>query len=220
MNFYGNVMKVADNYLVELLDTLDAEGLTDDTVVIFTSDHGEMGLSHGGLRQKMYNFYEETLRVPLVFSNPTLFPRRRTTSAMVSHVDLLPTLASLFGAPRSARGQWQGVDYSRVVRNPRSRGRQDYVVFTFDDHPQTLKGFTRIVSIRERRYKLAKYWNEEAPNGPFQWEMYDLANDPLELNNLGHRSANLTARQRAQFRRLQAKLRRVEHTRLRPLRRG
>ncbi len=71
-----------------------------------------MGLSHGGLRQKNFNFYEETLKVPLVYSNPTMFPRPVISDALVSHVDLLPTLASLAGAPPSAPKppQWEMYD--------------------------------------------------------------------------------------------------------------
>ena len=73
LNFYGNLMKVSDGYLVDVLDALEREGLMDHTVVIRTADHGEMGLAHGGLRQKNFNFYEESLRVPLIFSNPVLY---------------------------------------------------------------------------------------------------------------------------------------------------
>jgi arylsulfatase A-like enzyme len=103
LNFYGNLMKSSDAYLVKILDTLAATGLLENTLVIATADHGEMGTAHGGLRQKNFNFYEESTRVPLVYSNPRLFPRPRTSDALVSHVDFLPTLASLVGAPASAR---------------------------------------------------------------------------------------------------------------------
>ena len=66
INFYGKLMKSSDNYLVQVLDTLDDLDLTDDTLIIRTADHGEMGLAHGGLRQKNFNFYEEAIRVRLV----------------------------------------------------------------------------------------------------------------------------------------------------------
>src|SRR6516165_6203118 len=92
-----------------------------------------MGLAHGGLRQKNFNFYEESLRVPLVYSNPQLYPEPRSSAALVSHVDLLPTLASLFGAPPRARANWQGVDYSSLVLDPSAKPVQDYIVFTYDD---------------------------------------------------------------------------------------
>ena len=75
LNFYGNLMKASDAYLVKILDTLEARGLLENTLVVATADHGEMGTAHGGLRQKNFNFYEETTRVPLVYSNPRLFPR-------------------------------------------------------------------------------------------------------------------------------------------------
>jgi arylsulfatase A-like enzyme len=76
LNFYGNLMKASDQYLVDVLHALDETGLRDNTVVIRTADHGEMGLAHGGLRQKNFNFYEESLRVPLIFSSPAA---RRST---------------------------------------------------------------------------------------------------------------------------------------------
>ncbi len=60
--------------LSALGDPGDPESLRARTVIVRTSDHGELGLSHGGLRQKMFNAYEESIRVPLVVSNPVLFP--------------------------------------------------------------------------------------------------------------------------------------------------
>jgi arylsulfatase A-like enzyme len=223
LNFYGNLMRSSDNYLVNVLDKLEETGLFDNTLIVRTSDHGEMGLSHGGLRQKNFNFYEETLRVPLVYSNPKLFPRPQTTDAMVSHVDLVPTLASLVKAPKSARAKWQGVDYSKVVLNPKSAGDpQDYVVFTYDD---TMSGQKKgpypkppnhIVSIREKRWKLAKYY-DAAGKAPTQWEMYDLKTDPLEETNLAFKGYERTPFQEKQFQRLKKKLAAVEKQRLKPL---
>ena len=119
LNFYGNLMRSSDSYLVNVLDKLEETGLFDDTLIVRTADHGEMGLTHGGLRQKNFNFYEEATRVPLVYSNPKLFPKPAETDALVSHVDFLPTLASLAAAPKSARANWQGVDYSKLVLHPR-----------------------------------------------------------------------------------------------------
>jgi arylsulfatase A-like enzyme len=119
---------------VEILDTLENLSLLDDTLIISTADHGEMGMTHGGLRQKNFNFYEECIRVPLVYSNPKLFREAHSSSALVSHVDFLPTLASLFNAPAAARTQYQGVDYSRLILNPSSGQVQDHIIFTFDDY--------------------------------------------------------------------------------------
>lgn len=223
VNFYGNLMRASDAYLGKIMATLAARGLVQDTLVIVTADHGEMGTSHGGMRQKNFNFYEESIRVPLVYSNPRLFPRPRRTNALVSHVDFLPTLASIVGAPAHARAPWEGVDYSAVVLGS-SRGRpQDYTVFTYDDwqsgqaHGPYPKPPNHIVSIREQRYKLARYY--DATGGvPDQWEMYDLQSDPLERRNLAHHGRRRSAAQEREFARLRARLREVEATRLQPLR--
>jgi choline-sulfatase len=237
LNFYGNLMRSSDNYLVEVLNKLEEKGLYDDTLIIRTSDHGEMGLSHGGLRQKNFNFYEETLKVPLVYSNPKLFPRPYKSDALVSHVDLLPTLASLVKAPPSARRDWAGVDYSDLVLNPGGeKSAQDYVVFTYDDYQSGQsnglypKPPNHIVSIREERWKLAKYYDVEVviegetpvdkkPEEPVppQWEMYDLKRDPLEKRNLAAPGYKRSPLQEREFKRLRKKLAAVEKARLRPL---
>jgi choline-sulfatase len=221
LNFYGNLMKASDRYLAQVLDALEETGRRDDTVVIRTSDHGEMGLAHGGLRQKNFNFYEESTRVPLVFSNPRLFRGGRTCDALVSHVDLLPTLASLIGAPAPARARWQGVDYSRLVLHPDAPPAQRYVVFTWDDwqagqaNGPYLPPPNHIVSYREERWKLAKYYD---PVGKVrsQWEMYDLETDPLERVNLAWRGHRRTPEQERQLRRMKRRLAAIEKTRLAP----
>jgi len=222
LNFYGNLMRSSDNYIVDVLNKLEEVGLYDDTLIIRTADHGEMGLTHGGMRQKNFNFYEEATRVPLVYSNPKLFPAPQTTDAMVSHVDFLPTLASLAGAPRSARSKWQGKDYSSLVLQPKkSKTVQDYVVFTYDDVQSGQKSGpypkapNHIVSIREERWKLAKYYAVEPKKPtPPQWEMYDLKEDPEETENLAYKHYKRSPLQEREYQRLKKKLAAVEKTRL------
>jgi arylsulfatase A-like enzyme len=222
LNFYANLMKASDAYLVKILDTLEKAGLLDNTLVIATADHGEMGTAHGGMRQKNFNFYEEATRIPLVYSNPRLFKKPKTTDSLVSHVDFLPTLASLVEAPADARDSWEGVDYSNEILSHSPKPAQDYTVFTYDDFQS---GQSRgpypeppnhIVSIHEQRYKLARYYDADG-NVPDQWEMYDLKADPLERVNLAHTGHKRTREQQRQYKRLRHKLARVEQTRLQPL---
>ena len=222
LNFYGNLMKSSDNYLVELLDTLEDLNLLEDTLIIRTADHGEMGLTHGGQRQKNFNFYEETMRVPLVYSNPKLYNREFKSKALVSHVDFLPTIASLFDAPLSARAPWQGIDYSRVVLDPSTPPVQDYTVFTYDDFqsgqntPPYPDPPNHIISIREDRFKFAEYY-DVAGEVPSQLEMYDRLKDPLETENLAFAGFHRNGEQQKEFERLQLKLQIVKATRLQPL---
>jgi choline-sulfatase len=223
LNFYGNLMKASDAYLMKILQTLAKAGLLDNTLVIATADHGEMGTTHGGMRQKNFNFYEESTRVPLVYSNPRLFKKPQRSDALVSHVDFLPTLASLVDAPADARDSWQGVDYSdQILSRSPTKPSQNYTVFTYDDWQSGQsrgpypKPPNHIVSIREQRYKLARYYDADG-NVPDQWEMYDLKTDPLERINLAHKLHTRTPEVKRQYRRLRRKLARVEKTRLQPL---
>jgi choline-sulfatase len=222
INFYGNLMKATDAYLVDVMNELDRLELTDDTLIVRTSDHGEMGMAHGGLRQKVFNAYEETLRVPLVFSNPTLYPKGRVSRDLVSHVDLLPTLAGLVGAPRAAQANWQGIDYSKSVLQPTVKVPQDHVVFTFDDvqcgqaHGPYVPAPGNIVSVREQRWKIVEYFDPRGVNDS-QWELYDLHEDPTEKTNLAYKRYHRSPEQERQYVRMKRKLAQVQTTRLRPL---
>jgi choline-sulfatase len=194
-NFYANLCAKIDAQLAPIVDCFyEADGtptaLGEDTVIVRFSDHGEMGMSHGGLRQKAFNVYEETLRVPLIFSNPGLFPEPVECPHPASLVDLLPTIAGLTGVapPPGLRGS----DLSPLLRDPDSGPVQDEVMFTFDDmHAGTgrvrevVPAAGRIRCIREPRFKYARYFHAEG-SFPEELEMYDLAADPDELENLAH----------------------------------
>jgi choline-sulfatase len=114
------------------------------------------------------------------------------------------------------------VDYSDLLANPRGRHPQRYVVFTYDDFQSGQKSGpypkppNHIAAIRERRWKLAKYYD---PSGKANavFEMYDVKADPLEQTNLAFQGHERTAAQERQFRRLRRKLARVERERLHPL---
>ncbi|MBW3633744.1 MAG: DUF4976 domain-containing protein, partial [Chloroflexi bacterium] len=99
---------------------------------------------------------------------------------------------------------------------------QDHIVFTYDDLrcaqnvPQLVPPPNRIVSIREARYKLARYYDGDGA-APDEWEMYDLENDPDERVNLAFAGHTPTAEQSAARERLTAKLHDIEMTRLQPL---
>ena len=69
----------------------------ENTIVVFTSDHGELLGAHGGMHQKWYQAYDEALRIPLIFSNPVLFPQPKSQTVPTSHIDIVPTLLGLAG---------------------------------------------------------------------------------------------------------------------------
>ncbi len=76
-----------------------------NTIVVFTSDHGELLGAHGGMHQKWYQTYDEALRVPLIVSNPVLFPQPKSETLPTSHIDVVPTLLGLAGLDAGALRQ-------------------------------------------------------------------------------------------------------------------
>ncbi len=128
--FYAYLTQIADFQLGSILEALDDSGQRDDTLIVFLSDHGEMGGSHG-MTQKWYQAYEETVHVPMIFSNPYIEPG--TTHSLASLIDIAPTLLSLAGiAAPTGSDALRGVDLSPVLTNP-STEVQDAILFATDD---------------------------------------------------------------------------------------
>ncbi|MEZ5139324.1 MAG: sulfatase-like hydrolase/transferase [Acidimicrobiales bacterium] len=98
ISFYLNCLRDVDRHVGVVLDALEASGAAEDTVVVFTADHGELAGAHG-LRQKANVVYDENFHVPLLVRHPDLGSLAGTsTGALASAVDLLPTLLDLAGA--------------------------------------------------------------------------------------------------------------------------
>lgn len=93
--FYYWLMAEVDKHIGTVYSALKASRFFEDTIVILTSDHGDMLGAHGGMQQKWHNAYDESIHVPMVISNPVLFPQTKTTGVLTSHVDILPTLLGL-----------------------------------------------------------------------------------------------------------------------------
>lgn len=94
---YYFLHKLVDRAIGRILEALDASGMAEDTVVVFTSDHGDLLGAHGGLMQKWYNAYDEAIRVPLVVRGPGIAATAEGVHTPTSHVDLVPTLLGLAG---------------------------------------------------------------------------------------------------------------------------
>ncbi len=191
LDFYAHLHRLVDEKIGRLLaalgDPTDPASLRSRTVILRTSDHGEMALSHGGLRQKMFNAYEESLRVPFVVSNPALFPEPRESDALVSLVDVVPTLLGQTGKPGDA-AQLDGFDLGPILRGEEDAVREA-VLFTYDDHQagtafQDAPGQpNRIRCVRDRSWKYAVYLDPSGGVAP-EYELYDLDADPDEALNL------------------------------------
>lgn len=100
--FYYWCHKLVDLQIQRVLNFLETTRFNEDTIIMFSSDHGEMLGSHGGLRQKWHNFYEETGKVPFYVSSPALFPAkssafRSNIQQTSSSIDILPTMLGFAG---------------------------------------------------------------------------------------------------------------------------
>ena len=201
VNFYGYLQTIIDEQFNTVLQTLADRGLTESTVIVRTTDHGEVGLAHGGLRQKMFNIYEECLNIPLIFSNPLLFPQAAQTTAYATLVDLVPTLASLCGIPSWKWSYLPGKNLTPILLGNQATV-QDTLLFTFDDEyagqisaPPYITEPCHIRCIIHKdatgEWKYARYY-DPAGQAAEEYEMYCLKNgagvavDPEELDNLAN----------------------------------
>lgn len=124
VNYYLNCILDVDRHIGAVLDALEASGLSDNTIVIFTSDHGEQGGAHH-LRQKGSVAFQESVNVPLVIADPR-HPDANRSDAVGSHLDLVPTILAFAGLPEEERRKrypfLKGHDLSGVVSDPTSVG--------------------------------------------------------------------------------------------------
>lgn len=168
--YYANISYV-DDQIGRILATLHDTGLDQNTIVIFTSDHGEM-LGERGLWYK-YSLFEPALKVPLIFRVPGLASKR--VSQLVSHVDLLPTVHEL----ASGKPQFDAVDaLDGASVAPLLRGltpSSDAAVFAAEFTGEG--AIAPMVALRKGAHKLIVSLVDPP-------QLFDLAVDPLELNNL------------------------------------
>jgi arylsulfatase A-like enzyme len=94
---YYHLHQLVDDAIGRILDALDASGMADDTIIVFTSDHGDMLGAHGGMQQKWATAFDEALRVPMLVKGPGIAGGGDGISIPTSHVDLIPTLLGLAG---------------------------------------------------------------------------------------------------------------------------
>jgi choline-sulfatase len=97
LRYYYTLQQRVDEQMAKVYAALRRSRFFDDTIVIFTSDHGDYLSAHGNQHQKWYSAYEEIVKVPCVISNPKMFPRPQTVDAATNHVDLIPTMLGLAG---------------------------------------------------------------------------------------------------------------------------
>lgn len=178
VNFYAYLQTLVDGQILKILSQLTASNLMNNTLIVRFADHGEQALSHG-LVEKFYNAYAETTNVPLIFSNPIVWPSAQTTYSLASTLDLVPTIASLLGVAGDFNG-FRGQDLTPLLENPTATV-QSTLHFTYDD-VETSRGPSVVRNIRTVGYSYSVYFTDDGTDA--DWELYDLGADPLEDNNV------------------------------------
>jgi arylsulfatase A-like enzyme len=102
LKFYYQLQATVDEQISRVLDALAASPAAEDTIVVFSSDHGDMQGAHGGMHEKWHVAYEEALHVPLIIAGPGLGDGALEIEMPTSHADLIPTLMGLAGIDEAA----------------------------------------------------------------------------------------------------------------------
>jgi arylsulfatase A-like enzyme len=167
--YYHSMVKLIDAQLGRVLSALDDRGLANDTLIVFTSDHGEL-LGDHGLWMKGPFHYEQLIRVPAICRWPAGFGGGRASSSLFSLADITPTCLAAAGV--AIPDDIDGVDALPLLTGERATTR-DAALVEMVDNPNTLRLKTIVTEDR----KLT--WYAGQPYG----ELYDLVNDPGELTN-------------------------------------
>lgn len=167
--YYG-MISLMDKYIGKILDKLDELGLRDDTVVVFSTDHGHF-FGHHGLVAKGAFHYEDMIKVPFIVRWPGKTAAGTTSGALQSLVDLAPTFMRVAGldVPRTMTGVDQSGVWAGNVNSVR-----DHILVENHHEPTTIHVKTYV----DERYKLTVYYGRE------YGELFDLRDDPGEVNNL------------------------------------
>lgn len=177
-NYYAMIALI-DEQFARLLSAIEDSGQRENTVIIFTSDHGET-LGDHGLMQKGCRFYEGLVRVPLIFSWPGNLQQGLQSSALVELLDLSHTLLELTGCDVPEHVQGKSLVPILTGQNTPNHLRDFVRCEYFDALDPHFTGGTGTFATMHRteRYKLTIYHDKDLG------ELYDLQEDPWEFQNL------------------------------------
>ncbi|WP_297438729.1 sulfatase [uncultured Clostridium sp.] len=167
--YYG-MISMMDKYIGDILDKLDSLGMAEDTIVVFTTDHGHFFGHHGLVRKGPFH-YEDMIKIPMIARFPNHIPAGTIDNSMQSLVDLAPTFLSYcdYTVPRTMTG----VNQSEVWDGKKEMARDHIIVENrHEDKTMNLRTYVN------ERYKITVYYDQTSG------ELFDLQNDPKEINNL------------------------------------
>ncbi len=182
LNMYDAGINFTDHFIGRVLQNLDTLGLSQSTVVVLLSDHGEEFAEHGAVGMHSHTVYDEVLRVPLIMSIPGVTRPGQTVPEMVRLIDVVPTLLDVLDveAPPTVRG--------RSLLPFLGEGVLPGEEPSIGEMEPSPTGKGRVVSVRTRRYKLVY----DGPQDSHR--LYDLLRDPLETTDVSGSSPEVVER--------------------------
>ncbi len=173
MQDYLACIASVDEGVGEVLDYLDKNGLTDNTIVVYTSDQGMYLGEHGWFDKRF--MYRESFRTPLLMRYPREIKPGTVVDEMVQNLDFAPTFLDYAGV--KIPGDIQGESFRKVV-DGESTGWRDAIYYTYYEYP-SIHMVKRHYGVRTSRYKLMHFYYDID-----EWELYDTEKDPQEMHNV------------------------------------
>jgi len=185
-DYLGSILSM-DRNIGRVLDYLDQAGLTENTIVVYTSDQGFYIGEHGWF-DKRY-MYEESMRTPLAIRYPAAIVPNQVVTEMVQNIDYAPTLLDLAGIPIAS--EIQGLSLRRLMTGDSESLGRDSLYYHYYEGIEREHRVAKQFGVRTTTHKLIRF-NDV---GMDHWEMYDLQNDPGEMRNIYDDPAYKTIRE-------------------------
>jgi len=185
-DYLGSILSM-DRNIGRVLDYLDQAGLTENTIVVYTSDQGFYIGEHGWF-DKRY-MYEESMRTPLAIRYPAEIVPNQVVTEMVQNIDYAPTLLDLAGIPIAS--EIQGLSLRRLMTGDSESLGRDSLYYHYYEGIEREHRVAKQFGVRTTTHKLIRF-NDV---GMDHWEMYDLQNDPGEMRNIYDDPAYKTIRE-------------------------
>jgi arylsulfatase A-like enzyme len=171
---YLRCIASVDENVGRVLDALDELNLSDNTLVIYTSDQGFYLGEHGWFDKRF--MYEESFRTPLLMRYPEMITEGKTDTQLVQNLDFAPTFLDLAGL--AIPEDMQGISLLPILKDDNPADLRSSIYYHYFEYPGA-HSVKRHYGIRNDQYKLIHFYNDIDA-----WELYNLKDDPNELDNL------------------------------------
>lgn len=183
MRDYMKCINSMDSNIGRVIDYLEQSGLSENTIIVYTSDQGFYMGEHGWFDKRF--MYEESFRTPLLVYLPSSLKKRGDINQLVQNIDYGPTFLELAGLEKPE--DMQGDSFLPLLKADNPKDWRKSLYYHYYEYPaeHTVR---KHYGVRTERYKLIHFYGDDIDN----WEMYDIKKDPHEMNNIYGLSENKT----------------------------